>query len=40
MDSPSGLKLGIVRGISYGVFGPPDSFMPEVRALGSRFARL
>lgn len=40
MDSPSGIKLGIVRGISFGVFGPPDRFMPEVRGLGSRFARL
>jgi hypothetical protein len=40
MDIPTGCKLGIVRGISYGVFGPPDSFMPETRKLGSRFARV
>ena len=35
-----GIKLGIVRGISYGVFGPPGTFMPQVRALGSRLARI
>lgn len=32
--------LGIVRGISYGVFGPPGSFMPQMHALGSRLARV
>ena len=40
MRSEDGISLGIVRGISFGVFGPPDVFMPAVRALGSRFARV
>lgn len=40
MDRPDGLKLGIVRGISFGVFGPPDVFMPQIRALGAGLARV
>lgn len=40
MDNPVGMKLGIVRGISFGVFGPPDVFMPQIRALGAGLARL
>lgn len=36
MDTTEDLKLGIVRGVSYGVFGGPDVFMPEPRALGAR----
>lgn len=36
----TGIKLGIVRGISYGVFGAPGIFMPQVRELGSRLARV
>jgi hypothetical protein len=32
--------FGIVRGISYGMFGPPDSFVPETRALGATLARV
>ena len=31
----TGIKLGIVRGISYGVFGPAGTFMPQTRALGA-----
>jgi hypothetical protein len=31
--------LGIVRGISYGLFGEPGSFVPEARALGARLVR-
>lgn len=34
------IKLGIVRGISYGVFGKPDVFMPQLRALGAGLARV
>src|SRR4051812_48565050 len=33
-------KLGIVRGISYGLFGPADEFMPQLRGLGARLARV
>lgn len=40
MDRHDGLKLGIVRGISFGVFGPPDVFMPQIRSLGAGLARL
>jgi hypothetical protein len=36
----TGIKLGIVRGSSYGVFGPPGTFMPQTRALGARLARV
>src|SRR3569833_1213675 len=35
----SDVRLGVVRGISYGLFGQPDSFVPEVRALGARALR-
>ena len=34
------IKLGIVRGISYGLFGPPDTFVPQVRVLGGRSVRV
>ena len=40
MGDNTGITLGIVRGISYGVFGPPGTFMPQVRALGARLARI
>lgn len=36
---PPGIRLGVVRGISYGLFGAPDEFMPEARALGARLVR-
>jgi hypothetical protein len=34
-----GIRLGIVRGISYGLFGAPDEFMPQVRGLGAGLVR-
>lgn len=40
MVDPDNIKLGIVRGISYGVFGPPGEFMPQLRALGAGAARV
>jgi len=40
MDTSGDIRLGIVRGISFGVFGPPDVFMPQVRALGAGLARV
>jgi hypothetical protein len=40
MPAPDGIKLGIVRGISYGVFGPPGEFMPQLRSLGAGVARI
>lgn len=34
-----GIRLGVVRGISYGVFGRPDEFVPQARALGAGLVR-
>jgi hypothetical protein len=31
---PPGIRLGVVRGISYGLFGKPGEFVPQARALG------
>jgi hypothetical protein len=33
-------ELGVVRGISYGLFGPPDGFVPETQRLGATLARV
>ncbi|MGW3243941.1 hypothetical protein [Streptomyces sp. NPDC001070] len=38
--APTGIRLGIVRGISYGMFGAPDSFVPETRKLGAALVRV
>ncbi|MDX3234549.1 hypothetical protein PV392_02360 [Streptomyces sp. ME03-5709C] len=38
--APAGIRLGVVRGISYGVFGAPDSFVPEARKLGATLVRV
>src|SRR4051794_31543291 len=32
-------RAGVVRGISYGLFGPPDGFVPAARALGAGLVR-
>ena len=37
---PEGIRLGIVRGISYGLFGKPDTFMPQLRDLGATLVRV
>ncbi|MYV47973.1 hypothetical protein [Streptomyces sp. SID2888] len=37
---PAGIRLGVVRGISYGMFGAPDSFVPEIRKLGAGLVRV
>ncbi|MEV4601869.1 hypothetical protein AB0K15_31270 [Amycolatopsis sp. NPDC049253] len=34
-----GVRLGVVRGISYGLFGEPDEFVPQARALGAGLLR-
>jgi hypothetical protein len=36
---PDGIRLGVVRGISYGLFGPPGEFVPQARALGAGLIR-
>src|SRR3954447_16626283 len=33
------MRIGIVRGISYGLFGPPTEFGPQARALGAGLIR-
>lgn len=35
----AGIRLGVVRGISYGLFGPPDRFVPQAGSLGARLIR-
>ncbi|RYE09260.1 MAG: hypothetical protein EOP22_10090 [Hyphomicrobiales bacterium] len=40
MSEAAAFELGVVRGISYGLFGPPGRFMPQLRALGSRLTRV
>jgi hypothetical protein len=37
---PADIRLGIVRGISYGLFGQPDEFMPQLRSLGASLVRV
>jgi hypothetical protein len=37
---PPGVRLGIVRGISYGLFGKPDTFVPQLRELGAELVRV
>ncbi|WP_344617257.1 hypothetical protein, partial [Dactylosporangium salmoneum] len=32
-------RVGVVRGISYGLFGPPGEFVPQARALGAGLVR-
>ena len=35
-----GVRLGIVRSISYGLFGKPDQFVPQLRELGAALVRV
>ena len=37
---PEGIRLGVVSGISYGLFGKPDTFMPQLRELGATLVRI
>ncbi|MGZ4666349.1 MAG: hypothetical protein ACXV5Q_15290 [Frankiaceae bacterium] len=37
---PPGIRLGVVRGISYGLFGEPGEFVPQARALGAGLVRV
>jgi hypothetical protein len=39
MNAAQGIRLGIVRGISYGLFGRPDEFAGAARALGAGLLR-
>jgi len=36
---PPGIRLGVVRGISYGLFGEPGEFVPQARGLGAGLVR-
>lgn len=40
MEEPSDIRLGIARGISYGMFGPPESIIGPMRDLGARLVRV
>ena len=33
------MRIGVVRGISYGLFGKPDEFVPQARDLGASLVR-
>ncbi|WP_068053762.1 hypothetical protein [Nocardia xishanensis] len=35
-----GIRLGVVRGTTYGLFGPPEEFVPQARALGAGIVRV
>ena len=37
---PAGIRLGIARGITFGLFGPPHEFVPQARALGAGLIRV
>jgi hypothetical protein len=37
---PPGIRLGIVRSIGYGLFGKPDTFVPQLRELGATLVRV
>ncbi|MBO0682322.1 MAG: hypothetical protein J2P45_04120, partial [Candidatus Dormibacteraeota bacterium] len=37
---PAGVRFGIVRGISYGLFGRPDPFVAQARRLGAGLLRV
>ncbi|MFC4015140.1 hypothetical protein ACFOY2_48550 [Nonomuraea purpurea] len=37
---PPGVVFGVVRGITYGLFGKPDEFVPQARELGAGAVRL
>ena len=37
---PPGVRLGVVRGISYGLFAKPDPFVPQARELGAELIRV
>lgn len=37
---PTSIRLGVVRGISYGLFGKPGEFVPQARALGAGLIRV
>ncbi|HEU5420895.1 MAG TPA: hypothetical protein VFV41_24625 [Streptosporangiaceae bacterium] len=38
-SEPPGIRLGVVRGISYGLFGVPGEFGPQARELGAGLVR-
>ncbi|GIH20716.1 hypothetical protein [Rugosimonospora africana] len=40
MPDLPGIRLGVVRGISYGLFGRPDEFLPAARGIGAGLVRV
>jgi hypothetical protein len=37
---PAGIRFGVIRGVTYGLFRPPDPFVPQARALGAGVVRV
>ena len=40
MTSTDGIRLGVVRGIQYGLVAKPDTFAPQARDLGAGLLRM
>lgn len=40
VESLPDIRLGVVHGTTYGLFGPPGEFVPQARALGARIVRV
>jgi len=34
------IRIGVVQGVSYGLFGPPETFVPQARGLGAGIVRV
>ncbi|NIH83784.1 hypothetical protein [Amycolatopsis granulosa] len=39
-DLLPGIRVGVVRATTYGLFGPPEQFMPQAHALGAGIVRV
>jgi hypothetical protein len=39
-DVPAGIRLGVVRGITYGLISPPETIVPQARSVGAEIVRI
>ncbi|MGW5359113.1 hypothetical protein [Actinopolymorpha pittospori] len=39
-DVPPGIRLGVVRGITYGLVSPPETIVPQARSVGAEVVRI
>lgn len=39
-DVPPGIRLGVVRGITYGLVSPPETIVPQARSVGAGVVRI